>query len=107
MTLNENAASKTLRVDFMAASLKFLRTYTHGPKITHEIQLFCSSSCFPEHSSMREQAKWPGQKQRLIAHFSGNPIVVIGDFDDHRNSDLQSFETPHEKMHFGGAPLCG
>jgi hypothetical protein len=42
-----------------------------------------------------------------VAHFSGNPIVVIGDFDDQRNSDLQSFETPHEKMHFGGAPLWG
>jgi len=48
-----------------------------------------------------------GKKQRLVAHFSGNPIVVIGDFDDHRNSDLQSFETPHEKMHFGGAGRFG
>jgi hypothetical protein len=46
-------------------------------------------------------------KTAASSPFSGNPIVVIGDFDDHRNSDLQSLETPHEKMHFGGAPLCG
>ena len=59
----------------------------------------------PELPLASDEMVW--QKRRLVAHFPRNPIVVIGDFDDQRNSDLQSFETPHEKMHFGGAPLWG
>jgi hypothetical protein len=52
----------------------------------------------PELPLASDEMVW--QKRRLVAHFPRNPIVVIGDFDDHRNLDLLFFETPHKKMHF-------